>query len=211
MTQRPAKEDVLREKILLVLFFLSGMSALIYQVIWQKLLFSAFGTNIQSVAIIVSTFMLGLGLGALMGGIVSERFKNNQILFFILIEFCIGIFGFLSYDLIRYVSDTFLNYPLYVVGIVSFALLLIPATLMGATLPILVEFLFKRLANVGLSIGKLYFSNTCGAAMGSFLAGFILLMYFKYDETLHIAASANLIIGFLAYYFIYKNAKQKNI
>ena len=47
------------------LFFVSGVAALVYQVCWQRLLFSAFGVDIDSVTIIVSVFMLGLGLGAL--------------------------------------------------------------------------------------------------------------------------------------------------
>ncbi len=63
------------EPVLLAVFFVSGGSALIYQVAWQRLLFSAFGVDIESITIVVSTFMLGLGCGALLGGQAADRFQ----------------------------------------------------------------------------------------------------------------------------------------
>ena len=95
------KLGVIQDKALLLLFFLSGSTALIYQVIWQKLLFTAFGVDLQSTAIVVSTFMLGLGLGALLGGQFAEKYPNSQLLFFVFVEVGIGLFGFISYDVIR--------------------------------------------------------------------------------------------------------------
>jgi len=58
-----------------VLFFFSGMPALIYQIVWERVLFSIYGVNAESVAVIVSAFMLGLGLGSLVGGRLSTRFR----------------------------------------------------------------------------------------------------------------------------------------
>ena len=55
-------------RILCVLFFFSGFPALIYQLTWQRALFRIFGVNIESVTIVVTAFMLGLGLGSLAGG-----------------------------------------------------------------------------------------------------------------------------------------------
>ncbi len=193
-----------RDTALLILFFLSGATALVYQVIWQKLLFTALGVDIHSVAIVVSTFMLGLGLGALFGGEFAERFPDQQITFFIAVEICIGIFGLVSYDLLIAVATMAENLSLFLTGAVNFVLLLFPTILMGATLPVLVSHLYKMTRNVGLSIGNLYFSNTCGAALGSFFAGFILLNFFAYSETLLIAGAINLAVAGLAYQFIYR-------
>jgi predicted membrane-bound spermidine synthase len=189
---------------LLLLFFLSGSTALIYQVIWQKLLFTAFGVDLQSTAIVVSTFMLGLGLGALVGGQFAEKYPNDQLLFFIFVEMGIGLFGFASYDVIRFVAESFFEHPLVVIAAVNFLLLLFPTLLMGATLPVLVSHLYKQSRNVGTSIGSLYFSNTCGAALGCFFGGFILLNFFSYSETLVIAAITNMAVAALAYLFIYR-------
>ena len=71
-----------REGRLVLLFFVSGIAALIYQVCWQRLLFEAFGVDMESVTIIVSTFMLGLGLGALVGGQSSKPlyYEYNALL-----------------------------------------------------------------------------------------------------------------------------------
>lgn len=56
-----------------VLFFLSGFPALLYQIVWQRALFTIFGVNVESVTVVVSAFMLGLGLGSLLGGWLSQR------------------------------------------------------------------------------------------------------------------------------------------
>src|SRR4030081_3442013 len=81
---------------LVPLFFASGIAALIYQVCWQRLLFEAFGVDIESVTIIVSTFMLGLGLGALAGGQLSDRYPGQALALFALIELAIAVFGICS-------------------------------------------------------------------------------------------------------------------
>ena len=94
-----------------------------------------------------------------------------------------------------------------VIAAVNFLLLLFPTLLMGATLPVLVSHLYKQSQNVGMSIGRLYFSNTCGAALGCFCGGFILLNFFSYSETLVIAAAINIAVAALAYLFVYRAEK----
>jgi predicted MFS family arabinose efflux permease len=74
------------------LFFFSGMPALIYQIVWQRVLFAIYGVNAESVAVIVSAFMLGLGLGSLAGGRLSSRFPRHGILIFGLAELGIALF-----------------------------------------------------------------------------------------------------------------------
>src|SRR3954462_12205483 len=60
-------------RILCVLFFFSGFPALIYQLTWQRELFRIFGVNTESVTIVVTAFMLGLGIGSLAGGWISKK------------------------------------------------------------------------------------------------------------------------------------------
>src|SRR5271155_2818141 len=78
------------------LFLCSGIPALIYQVVWQRSLFAIYGVNAESVAAVVSAFMLGLGLGSLLGGWLSSRFPRQSILFFWLAELGTAIFGLSS-------------------------------------------------------------------------------------------------------------------
>ena len=67
-----------------VLFFCSGFPALIYQIVWQRALFAIYGLNIQSVTIVVSAFMLGLGLGSLAGGVLSRSSRLSPVAWFAL-------------------------------------------------------------------------------------------------------------------------------
>src|SRR3569833_3992104 len=76
-----------------VLFFASGFPALFYQIVWQRALFTIYGVNIQSVTVIVTVFMLGLGLGSLAGGRLSSRPGLNVLRVFGLIELVNGSFG----------------------------------------------------------------------------------------------------------------------
>ena len=80
-------------RVLCVLFFFSGFPALIYQLTWQRALFRIFGVNIESVTIVVTAFMLGLGLGSLAGGWLSKRRSMPLLPLLAAIEILTGIFG----------------------------------------------------------------------------------------------------------------------
>jgi predicted membrane-bound spermidine synthase len=73
------RRNMIRSLLIFVVFFVSGISALTYQLAWQRKLFSIFGTNIESITVVVTAFMMGLGLGSLAGGILSQR-KNFRVL-----------------------------------------------------------------------------------------------------------------------------------
>lgn len=187
------------ERLLLGVFFLSGVSALIYQVAWQRLLFGAFGVDIESITIVVSTFMLGLGCGALAGGQLADRMGHRTIELFALCELGIGLFGLASPVLISAVGERFLQSSLPVIAAVNFMLILLPASFMGATLPMLVAHLFRGNANVGVSIGKLYWSNTMGAALGALAAGALLFQHLTLNQSIYLAAAGNVIVAGVVY------------
>src|SRR6266542_57643 len=90
--------------LLALLFLVSGFAALIYQIVWQRVLFTAFGVNIESITIIVAVFMFGLGVGSLVGGRLSRRFPQHLPQLFLVCEIAIGLFGLGSLPLIRAVS-----------------------------------------------------------------------------------------------------------
>ena len=180
---------------LVVLFFISGMAALIYQVCWQRLLFEAFGVDMESVTIIVSTFMLGLGLGALLGGELADRLPHQTLTLFAGIELSIAIFGVCSPWLIHAVGTVAVRNSLGVIAAVNFLLLLFPTMLMGATLPILVTHVVRYYKNIGVSIGLLYFANTLGAALGAALTGMLVLYYFGLSTTIYFAALLNVLVS----------------
>ena len=180
---------------LAALFFVSGIAALVYQVCWQRLLFESFGVDIESVTIIVSTFMLGLGLGALLGGQLSDRRPHQALQLFAITELAIALFGVLSPWLIRAVAVATVTSPHGTVAAVNFLLLLFPTMLMGATLPILVAHVVRTYRSVGVSIGLLYFVNTLGAALGAGLTGMVTLYYFGLVSTIYLAAVLNVCVS----------------
>ena len=96
-------------RVLCVLFFLSGFPALIYQLVWQRALFRILGVNIESVTIVVTAFMLGLGIGSILGGWLSRITKLPLLLMLASIELLTGLFGLLSLQIFEYVGGIVLG------------------------------------------------------------------------------------------------------
>ncbi|MGE3622740.1 MAG: fused MFS/spermidine synthase, partial [Bdellovibrionales bacterium] len=177
------------------LFFLSGFPALVYQLLWQRALFHIFGVNIESVTIVVTAFMIGLGLGSLAGGFISKRRDIPLLPLLAIIECLIGAFGFFSLDIFHEVGGYVLGLSLTATAAVSLALVIVPTVLMGATLPILVAHLARRSRNVGDSLGLLYYVNTLGAGISCLVAAFFLFPFLGMRGSLHVAVLMNMTVA----------------
>jgi spermidine synthase/predicted MFS family arabinose efflux permease len=152
-----------RTRFLCALFFFSGFPALIYQLTWQRELFRIFGVNTESVTIVVTAFMLGLGLGSLAGGWISKRSGLPLLPLLAAIEIITAAFGLASLGIFERVGALIVEWPLPAMAAVNLLLVIIPTLLMGATLPILVSHLVRRAGGVGSAVGLLYYVNTLGA------------------------------------------------
>lgn len=184
--------------LLLPLFFVSGFPALIYQLVWQRALFAVYGVNIEAVTVIVSGFLLGLGLGSLAGGRLSSIRGVSLLGAFSAIELCLAAIGFVSLDALDLFSQHAAAWPAWASTVAVLALLLPPTTLMGATLPLLVAYLARRSANVGRSVGLLYFVNTLGSSVACFVAGVWLMRALGMRGSVNAAAMLNLAVGLAA-------------
>lgn len=173
------------------IFFLSGISALLYQLVWQRSLLTIFGSNAESVAMVVSAFMIGLGLGSLLGGWVSERPGVPLLLAFSVAEAAIGVYGICSLRIFEVAGHLTGGGSLLQTATVCFVLLLIPTVFMGSTLPLLVTHHVRRTADVGRSVSWLYFVNTLGASFGCIVAACIALRLFGMKSSVLLAASLN--------------------
>src|ERR1700684_3140685 len=120
-----------RTRILCVLFFFSGFPALIYQLTWQRELFRIFGVNSESVTIVVSAFMLGLGLGSLAGGWVSKRRGICLLPLLASIELATAAFGIMSLSIFEQVGALIVNWSLPAMAVVNLSLVIVPTLLMG--------------------------------------------------------------------------------
>lgn len=181
-----------------LLFLVSGFPALLYQIVWQRALFTLYGVNVESVTIIVTVFMLGLGLGSLAGGRISSLPSIRPLLAFGLIELSIGAFGFESLWIFHRVASLTAGHSIAVTGTFAFALLLLPTLLMGSTLPLLVEHIVQRTGNVGESVGSLYSVNTFGSGLACLAAAFFLMRVLGEAGTVRLACCLNLSVGAIA-------------
>ncbi len=190
------------------LFFLSGATGLIYELLWVRVLYQSFGSTIQSVTTVVAAYMGGLGLGAWLLGRRADRSPRPAVLYGWL-EIAIGIFGILSPLVLGLAHRIYIGTAgaLALGGGASVALrfglaalvLLIPTTLMGGTLPVLTRALMGE--DRGLlkpSLGRLYGLNTLGAMTGTALAGFFLIEFVGVRASLWATAAINIAIGVAA-------------
>src|SRR5664279_5215259 len=99
-------------RILCVLFFFSGFPALIYQLTWQRELFRIFGVNSESVTIVVTAFMLGLGLGSLAGGWLSKRQGISLLPLLAAIEIATAAFGIVSLSMFELIGAVTVDWSL---------------------------------------------------------------------------------------------------
>ena len=182
-------------RVLSLLFFVSGSSALVYQVAWQRLLFTAIGVDIESVTIVVSVFMLGLGFGSLLGGWIADRFTGYLLLTFCAIEACIGIFGILSPLMLPVVGRAACVAGRPGAAAACFLFLAIPTVAMGATLPVLVTHANRLQHNIGAAAGTLYFANTLGAAYGALATGTLLFARLDLGQSILVAAAGNAVVA----------------
>jgi len=187
--------DRIPAPVLHAVFLLSGFAAILYQLIWQRSLFRLLGTSSESVTMVVTAFMLGLGLGSLAGGQVSVRTRIPLPVIFGLVEIGIGVFGFVSMPLFAWIASFTAGARGLSIGLIAFVAVLIPTLFMGGTLPVLVAYLVRRSGNVGRSVGFLYFINTLGSAVGSLAAGFWILGRLGQGGSVLLAAVMNTAIG----------------
>ncbi|HJK97373.1 MAG TPA: fused MFS/spermidine synthase, partial [Polyangiaceae bacterium LLY-WYZ-14_1] len=174
-----------------VAFFLSGTSSLIFQVIWTRMLHHVFGATSVAVSSVVTAFMIGLGLGAFLVGRLADRIKH-PIITYALAELIVGVWAFalpylvapegwlagVNQALRQSLGAESLGFALGRFACVL-PLLLVPTTLMGATLPLLARHYVReeehRTGTTSAQVGTLYAVNTFGAVAGTFGAGFVLL------------------------------------
>lgn len=197
---------VVKRKLALLAFAFSGMAALIYEVLWTRELSLIFGSTVYAVSMMLAAFMSGLSLGAIIGGRWADRVKNLFAMFGVL-ELGIAIFGLLTIPLIQvlptlyfFVYDTFRpSFFLFFVMqlMLSYVIMLIPTTFMGATFPVVAKINTVSLEELGNDVGDAYSVNTIGAILGSLGAGFLLIPLIGVKATTFVAAGLNLGVALL--------------
>ncbi|MDP8247263.1 MAG: fused MFS/spermidine synthase [Candidatus Tritonobacter lacicola] len=180
------------------IFFFSGFAALIYQVVWQRLLTVHYGVGAVSITIIISIYMFGLGAGSLLGGFLAERVKNRITLYFV-VELLIGCFGLVSLPFLHFLGRHTAGSN-YMISFLYMSLFLcLPTILMGITLPLLTKIYSPLIGDFLGSVSFLYFINTLGAALGAVCASYGLISFFGLDTSLYAACVINLLLAGLIF------------
>ena len=180
-----------QERQLAVLFFFSGFAALLYQLVWQRSLFRILGVNIEAVTLVVTAFMVGLGLGSIAGGVVSKRIGGRAVLLLAVIETATGVFGLFSLPVFEAAGGLAVGAPLAVTALVALALVLVPTLLMGATLPVLVAHAARVSGLTGQAVGQLYCINAIGAAVACLAGAVVLFPFLGMSGSIWFAVAVN--------------------
>jgi spermidine synthase len=197
----------LSNRLLFTAIFISGASALVYQLIWVRLLGLVFGVSSFAVATVVAVFLLGLGLGSYFFGRWSER-ARDPLRIYLYVELGIAATSLIAYMVIealpvyRYLYEYAYNnlgfYGLSVARLLlSMIVLLPPVLLIGGTMPLLAKYFLRDPANLGSSFSKIYYLNTLGACAGALLTGFVFVRFFGVIGTLMIAVGGNLLVALI--------------
>lgn len=194
--------------VLYLVFFLSGTCALIYEIAWTRRLTLIFGNTVYSISTVLVAFMGGLAGGSLLFGRLIDR-RKDPIRIYALLEVGVGVSAILLPFILAALTPAYrFLYNLgfispYALNLVKFllsaAVLIIPTTLMGATLPVLSKFVVRKRHETGANIGALYAINTFGAVAGCFLAGFILLGWLGVTNSEYLAVSINFLVAAVAF------------
>jgi spermidine synthase len=197
--------------LVLSMFFLSGASGLIYQIVWVRMLSRLLGNTVFATSTVLAAFMAGLAIGAYAFGRFIDK-KDKPLKVYAQLEIAVGIFAlilplilnnlFPVYELVYQALGSGSTVGITVIQVaIAFVCLLVPTIAMGATLPVLGAVVSSQASRFGTNISLLYGVNTLGAVVGTLASGFFLIGVFGEWATVIIGVSVNLLVGLMAYYY----------
>jgi spermidine synthase len=196
-----------RAALVLLLFLGSGFAGLVYQVLWTRMITYVFGASLYAVAAVLAAFMGGLALGSFLFGRWIDR-RRNPLRTYAALEILIGLSALAVPHLLRMADPIFGS--IYRNGESGFAsltlmrlvlaigVLIVPTTLMGATLPVLSKWYGRTQGRLGLSLGSLYAINTFGAVAGCYMTGFHGIEALGVQGMIYVAVAINAGVGLTA-------------
>jgi spermidine synthase len=169
---------------------LSGFTALVYEVVWARHLALVLGSATSAASAVLSAFMFGLAAGALLVGWRADASKR-PLRWYGVLEIGIGVYALAFDSLLDLAGGLLAAHP----WLCAFALLSLPAALMGGTLPVLARAASDTTQRGTRAFGSLYGVNTLGAVLGAMLAGVVLLEAFGLSGATRFAAVLNIVLG----------------
>jgi len=193
-----------------LLFFLSGFTGLVYQVLWMKELRVLFGSTTYATSTTLCAFFLGLSVGSFYFGKRVENYTSTLLMYGVL-ELAVALSALLYFLLLKvyfvlypFIFQSLSDLPAIFVSIkfiISISILFLPAFFMGGTLPLLSHHIVEKRELGAHNVAYLYATNTFGAAVGVLSAGFFLPRYFGFIGAYAIAVFLTAIVGLIALVF----------
>ncbi len=189
------------ESMLPRIFFWSGVSALFFQVAWQRLLTLYYGVGSVSITLIVSIYMIGLGIGALVGGRIADA-SPQRVRVYTLVELSLAVFGALSLWFLQFLGEHTAAANMWISLLCMCIFLCLPTIMMGMTLPLAVK-IFDRPESENFlnSISFLYAINTIGATVGCLLCSYVVISFLGLDWAVYIASAIDAVLAMLIFSF----------
>ena len=194
---------------LYLLFFLSGISGLMYEVVWVRMLTRVLGSTVYATSTVLAAFMAGLALGSFLSGRFVDR-AVRPLRWYALLELGIGLAALYSLALPDQLLPLYRKIYEWAGGVrailtagqvvVAMIVLLVPTALMGATLPTLCAYGARRHADFGRCVGVLYGLNSLGALVGVLASGFVLIGELGETLTVVVGVVLNLLVAGAAYW-----------
>jgi spermidine synthase len=207
---RPAAISGRIKPILFLLFFFSGFCSLLYQVVWIRMAFAHFGVITPVLSVVLSVFMLGLGLGSWLGGKWvhewSQRLKISPAYFYAGTELIIGVGAFIVPQLFQFGEVYLLNAGeasstgYLLISAIFIVVAILPwCIMMGATFPLMMSFVRQTDPGNQSSFSFLYVANVMGAMAGTAMTALLLVEVFGFRSTYIIAAAINCSIAAIGF------------
>lgn len=186
----------------LIAYTCSGLAGLVYEVTWTRWLTLYIGHTTAAASAVVAAFLGGLALGAAAGGRIASTLPPRRCLqAYIGLEIAVVVFALLlPFELTAftpilrwaYQDGSGALFPLVRVGS-CIVMVMLPALALGATFPMAIRWFARGSAEPARQSSTLYFVNTAGAAVGSLLAGFILIPSIGMSGTIGVAMAGTTI------------------
>lgn len=180
------------------LFFLSGFASLSYQVVWQRVLTQSIGSDALSAGIVVTSFMIFLGIGAELARQLLTRARESTALLYAAIEIAVGICGVFSIQALRVANQLSAEAKidsLLIDSGINMLVLALPIIGMGMTTPLMIHLVKGRLEDLGKTSGIFYAANILGASFGAVVTGLVSIELVGLSGTSYIAAFLNVTVG----------------
>lgn len=195
-------------RVLLLGFFLSGLTGLLYQSLWIRMLTLVMGGTTAALTTVLIAFMGGLALGSALFGRMADR-AGSLVRTYAALEVAIGLWALglpWVYDAVPALYRTLhgldpahgvmFNLTRFFLALLFFGL---PATWMGGTLPLVIQALRRYRPDLQEAVASAYAINTFGATVGAFLAGFVVIPTLGLSHTLFLTGVLNILLGAFFY------------